>query len=54
VARSRRSVAAMMHMVHYGGLRGVIGRTFALAEAAKAHEVISGRDYFGKLVLQVP
>jgi len=42
--RSRRSFAAMMHMVHYGGLRGVVGRTFDLADAAKAHEVMAGRD----------
>ena len=53
-ARSRRSFAAMMHMVHYSGLRGVVGRTFDLAEAAKAHEVMAGRDFFGKLVLRVP
>jgi NADPH:quinone reductase-like Zn-dependent oxidoreductase len=52
--RSRRSFAAMMHMVHYGGLRGVIGRTFDLADAARAHEVMAGRDFFGKLVLRVP
>ena len=53
-ARSRRSFAAMMHMVHHGGLRGVVDRTFELAEAGKAHEVIAGRDFFGKLVLRVP
>jgi NADPH:quinone reductase-like Zn-dependent oxidoreductase len=53
-ARSRRSFAAMMHMVHHGGLRGVVGRTFDLAEAAAAHEVMRGRDFFGKLVLRVP
>jgi NADPH:quinone reductase len=53
-ARSRRSFAAMMHMVAYGGLRGVVGRTFDLGEAAKAHEVMAGRDFFGKLVLRVP
>jgi len=52
--RSRRSFAAMMHMVHYGGLRGVVGRTFDLADAPKAHEVMAGRDFFGKLVLRVP
>jgi NADPH:quinone reductase-like Zn-dependent oxidoreductase len=49
--RSRRSFAAM---VHYGGLRSVVRRTFELAEVAKAHEVMSGRDFFGKLVLRVP
>ncbi|PYM93416.1 MAG: alcohol dehydrogenase [Candidatus Rokuibacteriota bacterium] len=53
-ARSRRSFAAMMHMVRYGGLRGVVGRTFDLAETGKAHEVMAGRDFFGKLVLRVP
>jgi NADPH:quinone reductase-like Zn-dependent oxidoreductase len=52
--RSRRSFAALMHMARYGGLRGVVGRTFDLGEAAKAHEVMSGRDFFGKLVLRVP
>ncbi len=32
----------------------VVGRTFDMAEAAKAHEVMAGRDFFGKLVLRVP
>jgi NADPH:quinone reductase-like Zn-dependent oxidoreductase len=53
-ARSRRSFAAMMHVAHYGGLHGVVGRTFDLADTAKAHEVMAGRDFFGKLVLRVP
>jgi len=53
-ARSRRSFAAMMHRARYGGLRGVVGKTFELSEAAKAHEVMTGRDFFGKLVLRVP
>ncbi len=53
-ARSRRSFAAMMHSAHYGGLRGVVGQTFDLAEAGRAHEVMTGRDFFGKLVLRVP
>jgi NADPH:quinone reductase-like Zn-dependent oxidoreductase len=44
----------MMRMVHYGGLRGVVDRTLALADAAKAHEITTGRDFFGKLILQVP
>jgi NADPH:quinone reductase-like Zn-dependent oxidoreductase len=52
--RSRRSFAAMMHVVHYGGLRGVVGQTFEMADAARAHEVMAGRDFFGKLVLRVP
>jgi NADPH:quinone reductase-like Zn-dependent oxidoreductase len=53
-ARSRRSFTAMMHMVHYGGLRGVVGQTFDLGDCAKAHGVMAGRDFFGKLVLRVP
>jgi NADPH:quinone reductase-like Zn-dependent oxidoreductase len=53
-ARSRRSFAAMLHMVHYGRLRGVVGQTFDLADTAKAHQVMTGRDFFGKLVLRVP
>jgi hypothetical protein len=43
-ARSRRSFAAMMHTVRYGRLRGVVGKTFDLAEAATAHEVMAGRE----------
>ena len=53
-ARSRRSFAAMLHMVHYGRLRGVVDRTFDLADVAKAHGVMTGRDFFGKLVVRVP
>jgi NADPH:quinone reductase-like Zn-dependent oxidoreductase len=53
-ARSRRSIAAMMHMVHRGGIRGVVDRMFELAQAGRAHEVTAGRDFFGKLVMRVP
>jgi NADPH:quinone reductase-like Zn-dependent oxidoreductase len=52
--RSRRSFAAMMHVATYGGVRGVVGRTFELAEIARAHELMAARDFFGKLVLRVP
>jgi hypothetical protein len=38
-ARSRRSFAAMMHMVCRGGLRGVGDRVFELAQAGRTHEV---------------
>jgi NADPH:quinone reductase-like Zn-dependent oxidoreductase len=51
--RSRRSFGAMVYLVHHGGWRGVVNRTFELAKAAKAHEVIAGRDFFGKLMLRV-
>jgi NADPH:quinone reductase-like Zn-dependent oxidoreductase len=53
-ARSRRSFAAMMHMVHCGGLRGLVSRAFELAQAGRAREPTAGRDFFGKLVLRIP
>ena len=36
-----------------GVLRGVVHETFALSEAARAHEAMEGRGFFGKLVLTV-
>ena len=36
-----------------GTIRGVIHETFALEDAAKAHEAMEGRNFFGKLVLTV-
>ncbi len=37
-----------------GVISGVVHETFALEEAAKAHETMEGRNFFGKLVLTVP
>ena len=37
-----------------GTIRGVVDRTFPLEDAARAHEVMESRDFFGKLVLTVP
>ena len=37
-----------------GLIRGIIHRTFPLEEAAKAHEAMESRNFFGKLVLTVP
>ena len=34
-------------------VRGVVHKTFQLQDAAKAHEMMEGRDFFGKLVLTV-
>ena len=31
----------MMQAADYGGLRGVVGQRFDLADAAKAHEVMA-------------
>jgi NADPH:quinone reductase-like Zn-dependent oxidoreductase len=53
-SRSRRSFAEMMRVVHHGRLRGIVSRTFALADIVEAHKAIAGRDVFGKLVLRVP
>jgi NADPH:quinone reductase-like Zn-dependent oxidoreductase len=50
-AHSRRTFAARVHMVHRGGLRGMVNRTFELAQAGRAHEVTAGRDFFGKMVV---
>ena len=49
--RPRRTFGEMMKVVNAGGLRGVVGRTFPLAEAAEAHRTMASRDFFGKLVL---
>ena len=37
-----------------GLIRGIIHRTYPLEEAAKAHEAMESRNFFGKLVLTVP
>ena len=52
--RSRRSFADMMRVISNGGLRGVVGKTFPLEDAADAHKAMKDRNFFGKLVLQIP
>ena len=37
-----------------GRIRGIIHETFPLEDAARAHETMEGRSFFGKLVLTVP
>ena len=37
-----------------GRIRGIIHETFPLEDAARAHETMEGRTFFGKLVLTVP
>ena len=44
----------IVEMAGRGVIRGVIHETFPLAEAARAHEAMEGRGFFGKLVLTVP
>ena len=41
-------------MAGRGVVRGVVHETFPLKEAGRAHQVMEGRDFFGKLVLTVP
>lgn len=52
--RSRREFADMMKLVHRGRFRGVVGRVFPLEQAREAHRTMEERNFFGKLVLQVP
>ena len=52
--RSRRSFGEMMRVVHNGGLSGIVARTFPIQEATEAHKALEGRDFFGKMVLQIP
>ena len=43
----------IVEMAGRGVIRGVIHETFPLEEAARAHETMEGRNFFGKLVLTV-
>ena len=44
----------IVEMAGKGTIRGVVHQTYPLAEAAKAHEAMEARGFFGKLVLTVP
>ena len=44
----------IVELVARGTIRGVIHETYPLADAARAHEVMESRGFFGKLVLTVP
>ena len=52
--RSRREFAEVMRLVHLGVLHGVVGRVFPLERVRDAHVVMETRDFFGKIVLQIP
>ena len=52
--RSRREFADFMRLVHTGVLHGVVGHTFPLEEASEAHWLMESRDFFGKIVLDIP
>ena len=51
---TKREVREWMRLVRDGRVRGVVGETFALADAAEAHRRMESRDFFGKLVLAPP
>ena len=41
-------------LLDVGGAALVVSQFTLLADTAKAHETMAGRDFFGKLVLRVP
>ena len=47
----KEDMRQIVQMAGSGTIRGIIHQTFPLEEAAKAHEVMEGRNFFGKLVL---
>ena len=52
--RSRKEFTDFMRLVNSGALRGVVGKAFPLEEAQEAHRLMEDRDFFGKIVLQIP
>ncbi len=54
MGRSRKEFAEFMHLVHKGVLHGVVGKAFPLEAAGAAHKLMESRDFFGKIVLQIP
>ena len=47
----KEDMRQIVEMAGRGVIRGVIHETFPLEDAAKAHEVMESRNFFGKLVL---
>ena len=47
----REDMRQIVQMAGRGTIRGIIHETFPLEEAARAHETMEGRNFFGKLVL---
>ena len=50
----REDLMQIVQMAAKGVIRGVIDQTFPLEQAARAHEAMESRGFFGKLVLTVP
>ncbi|MBI4511178.1 MAG: zinc-binding dehydrogenase [Deltaproteobacteria bacterium] len=51
---SKGDLFDIVEQVKAGKIRPVIDRVLPLAEARKAHELLEGRQQFGKIVLEVP
>ena len=51
---TKEDMRQIVHMASRGVIRGIVGRTFPLEQAAEAHRAMEETDFFGKLVLQVP
>ena len=49
----KEDMRQIVEMAGRGVIRGIIHQTFPLEDAAKAHEVMEGRNFFGKLVLRM-
>jgi NADPH:quinone reductase-like Zn-dependent oxidoreductase len=50
----KEDLRQIVELVARGTIRGIIHETYPLADAARAHEVMESRGFFGKLVLTVP
>ncbi len=47
----KEDMRQIVEMAGRGLIKGIIHQTFSLEDAAKAHEAMEGRNFFGKLVL---
>jgi len=50
---TKRDMHEFMRLVHQKRLRGVVAAVFPLKDAAKAHELMESRNFYGKIVLEV-
>ena len=51
---TREDMRQIVEMASQGVIRGVVGLTFPLHEAAKAQEAMEQTNFFGKIVLEIP
>jgi NADPH2:quinone reductase len=48
---TKQEMGELMRVVQAGELRGVVAESMPLQDAARAHELMDSRDFFGKIVL---